>query len=263
MGSAGMPYSVFAQSYRELNRPVFYSTLVMLGGAGLVLLAYPLLAGLYDMDWLGSLNSASFLFGDEPGKPQLSSLSGWLQAAGFGLFFPLAAAIYAIMMGSWLVAGEEERGSLGLLLAAPLSRQRFMLEKTGVLLVVIARPLLVLGLLLLLADRLGVALPGLASRMLSLFLLALLFGALAMALGSLTGRRRFSLVVALVGLALAFVVSRIPGGLPAGHVLRLASPLYLYETAVVEQFFLLALLGQAVICLAAGWAGFERRDLAV
>jgi ABC-2 type transport system permease protein len=254
-----MSLNVFTQSYRELHWPVFRCTLVLLGQAGLILLAFPVLDHFFDLDWLSSHSSASLLFGYEPGFLRLSQVSDWLDAAGFGLFFPLAMAVYACMMGSWLVAGEEERGSLGLLLAAPLARWRFMLEKSAVLVVVILRPVLVLGLALFVLSRMGIAVSNLTNRVAGLFLLALLFGALALALGSFSGRRRFSLGVALVGLVLAFAVRR----LPAGQVLRLISPVYHYEAGAGSPVFLLALLGLALCFIGVGWAGFEHRDLAV
>ena len=239
------------------------STLALLGLAGLVLLAFPVLDTALDMDWLSSQGSASILFGDEAGGLRLSMLAGWLAAVGFGLIFPLALTVYASFIGSWLVGGEEERGSLGMLLAAPVTRWRFMLEKSAVLVVVILRPVLVLGVALLLLSRLGVGVPDLSSRVFGLFLLALVFGALALALGSISGRRRLSLGITLVGLGFAFAFSRLPDKLPVGHALRMISPVYLYEAAPASPVFLLALLALALVCLGVGWAAFERRDLAV
>jgi len=258
-----MPLSVFLQSYRELRKPVFLWTIGLLGLAGLVLLAFPLLDSRIDLDWLGLQSSASFLFGYEPGQLRLSRIGDWVEAAGFGLFFPLLATVYASIFGSWLVAGEEERGSLGLLLAAPVARWRFMLEKSAVLVVAVLRPLAVLGLVLLLLGRFGVPISSLGGRMLSLFLLALLYGALALALGSFSGRQRLSLSITLIGLVLGFAVSRLPGSLPAGHVLRFLSPVYQYEVAAGRPFFFLSLLALVLLCLGLAWIGFERRDLAV
>ena len=258
-----MALSVFAQTYNELRKPIFYWTLVMVGVAGLIMLAFPLLDGPFDLDWLGAQRSASFLFGYEVGQLRLSHLGDWLQAVGFGLFFPLLLSVYASVVGSWLVAGEEERGSLGLLLAAPLARWRFMLEKSAVLLVSVLRPVLVLGLILWMMGLFGASVSGLVNLLLGLFLLSLLFGALALAVGSFRGRQRLSLGVTLGGLLMAFAISRLPPSHPVGQLLRLLSPVYLYEASAANPVFLLALLALVVICLVLAWVGFERRDLEV
>ena len=44
---------------------------------------------------------------------------------------PLLLMIAAIGAGAGAIAGEEERGTLELLLANPLSRRRLVLEKTA------------------------------------------------------------------------------------------------------------------------------------
>lgn len=44
---------------------------------------------------------------------------------------PLIAAIYAVVASTALLAGDEQRGALDLMLAQPLSRRRLFLERTG------------------------------------------------------------------------------------------------------------------------------------
>lgn len=258
-----MLISIFTQSYQELRRPVFYWTVGILCLAGLVLLAFPMLDLFIDLDWLGEQSSAFFLFGHEPGQLKFSHLGDWLHAVGFGLFFPLSLSVYASILGSWLVAGEEERGSLGLLLAAPLARWRFMFEKSVVLLVSVLRPVAGLGLAVWVMSWFGVRISGVGYLLIGLFLLGLFFGALALAVGSFSGRQRLSLGISLACLALAFALSRLPSAMPVGHMLRLFSPVSHYESSAVSPVFLLGLLALTLICFGLAWIGFERRDLAV
>lgn len=258
-----MLLNVYQQTVDELRKPVFTWTLAMLVSAALIVLAYPLADRMVDLDWLSEQRSASFMFGLAPAKRSMERLGEWLHAVGFGLVFPLLLAFYASRLGSWLVAGEEERGSLGMLLAAPITRTRFLAEKAAVLVVSVARPVLGLGLLLWAASWFGLHVAGAGLELLALFIFGLLFGGLALALGSATGRQQLSLAAALGGLLLAFLTARLPELLAAAGWLRVVSPLYYYDAADARPVLLLALAALALAAFGMAWASFDRRDLEI
>ena len=73
----------------------------------------------------------------------MGSVAGLVGMAMFTLVSPLVLLVYAIAMGSGAAVGEEEGGTLALLLANPVSRGHVLLAKAavaiiGVLLIVVA-----------------------------------------------------------------------------------------------------------------------------
>ena len=60
---------------------------------------------------------------------------GYMDAELFSFMAPIVFIAFGISLGVRQVAGEEEQGTLGLLLSYPRSRTRLLLEKGGVLIV--------------------------------------------------------------------------------------------------------------------------------
>lgn len=139
-----------------------------------------------------------------------TSPSGYLNGELFSFLAPLLFLVFGIGFGSGAVAGEEERGTIELLLANPLSRRRLVLEKAGALGVLLA--VLSLGLWLSLvaltplgdmdlgAARLGEAVAGVG-------LFSLHFGAFALLIGCATGRRGLAIGISAAAATLAYVVN--------------------------------------------------------
>lgn len=208
----------------------------------------------------------AFLLGE---TTRLSEPAEWLRVIGFGLVLPLGLVVFTIRQGSWLVAGEEERNSLGLLLAVPLRRYRLILEKFAVLVLLALVPVFAVWLALSLVRWLGwLPLPGLAlaGAAALLFLVGLAFGAPAMALGSLTGRRWLSFTITLAFALLMLWVSRLPGSFQVHPVLRFLSPFYYYNAVLFNRLYwgyalilLLVVVGSLILASII----FERRDLPV
>ena len=117
---------------------------------------------------------------------------GYLRAEVFSFVAPLLLTLFAVLWGSDLSAGEEERRTIDLLLANPVSRRRFVLEKwlalivgTVILAVALEVALGVVGPLF----KLHVAWSRLTAEVLGSWLFAIAFGTLALSLGAATGRR--------------------------------------------------------------------------
>ncbi len=68
----------------------------------------------------------------------LSTPIGWFDSTVYALYAPLFVVIVAIVVGADAVAGEEHRGTLDLLLAAPVSRTRALVEKCLAMMVEVA-----------------------------------------------------------------------------------------------------------------------------
>lgn len=137
------------------------------------------------------------------GITDLGTPDGYLQGQLFSTLAPLLFLSFAIGRGSRAIAGEEERGTMDLLLAAPVRRVRVVLEKAlaiaaGLLLLAVAQllTLAIVGPLVnidISAGRLAAATAGSVG-------LGLLYGGIALCLSGATGRRGLSLGVA-AGLA--------------------------------------------------------------
>src|SRR5438067_12497136 len=64
--------------------------------------------------------------------------AGYVTFRDFGIFLPILLGIWAALAGARLVGGEEERGSLEVVLATPRSRLRVLLEKIAALITALA-----------------------------------------------------------------------------------------------------------------------------
>lgn len=68
------------------------------------------------------------------GTTDFVSPVGYLNSQLFFMMLPIILGIFAIAIGSDALAGEEGRGTLDLLLSAPLSRRKAVLEKFATML---------------------------------------------------------------------------------------------------------------------------------
>ena len=117
---------------------------------------------------------------------------GYLRTEVFSFMAPLLVTIYAVLQGSDLLAGEEERRTLDLLLANPISRGRVVLEKWCALVTGVAALSVVLELLLGLLGplfRLHLGWRQLSAEVVGTALFGLFGGTLALAWGAATGSR--------------------------------------------------------------------------
>lgn len=122
--------------------------------------------------------------------------AGFMNAELFSAMLPLLFIIYGIARGSRAIAGEEEAGTLDVLLVTRVSPTRLVLQQAAS----IVTGLLLLGAVLavvLLAGSavfdMGLSVAGLAVATLSMVLLGTEFGWLALALGAAFGRRAIAI----------------------------------------------------------------------
>ena len=183
----------------------------------------------------------------------------WWLAAAFNFALPVLMVIYAARQGSLLMARDEERGSLGFLLATPLPRSLLVVEKFAALLLVLLVPAVVVWLAGALTGTFDLRLA------LGLFLLGLAFGAPAFALGAVTGRQALSQNIVLAAALLTFLIDRLVPHSPAEAALRLLSPFSYYGAIRADGLIgpAVVLLGLSLLAFVIGWMVFNRRDLRI
>jgi ABC-2 type transport system permease protein len=118
--------------------------------------------------------------------------SGFMNAELFTLMLPVLFIVFGIGRGARLIAGEEEDGTLDVILVTPVSTSRLLLQKAAAL----AVSIIALGVLLFVATALSslaysmdIGAAAAATGSLAMVLLGIEYGWLALAVGAITGRR--------------------------------------------------------------------------
>jgi ABC-2 type transport system permease protein len=203
------------------------------------------------------------------GTIDITSPAGYLLSQLYVFFLPTVIFVYAIGRGSATIAGEEEAGTLDLLLAQPISRT--MLYATKTLAVALGTGFLVLASWLpiqLIGPLFNLNLPAwdLIAVTINLFLLSLLFAGIALAVAAALGRRMMGAAVAA---ALAFATFLLDGfgqSIDWLQGFRPLAPWYWYDpTAALSAGEILpgaaVLASAAVVTAAIGLVAFRRRSL--
>ena len=202
----------------------------------------------------------------------LSSAAGYLGSSVYGLVVPLLVVAFAIAAGTRAVAGDEDAGTLDLLLAHPVGRSRLALERVGALAVTVLGITALLGLTMVAlsgpAKFDGIGAAGFGAMTVHLALFGITFGTLAFAVGAATGSRGMALGLSAGVAVLAYLANSV---LPQVESLTWAQNLspfhwYLGNSPLVNGLQpggTALLLGAAVVLTAAGTWAFNRRDVAV
>jgi len=241
-----VPTDVLSQALRERRRSLLWWTLGLVLLIAVTVAFYPSIRddpalSDYAKDLPESLRA---LFAG--GELDLASPTGYLNSQIFALTAPLVLLIFAIGAGSGAVAGEEERGTLDLVLAHPVRRRDYVILRSLALAVLIAA----LAATLLSAVALGswlvdleIAFGRLLAASVSVALLAMFFGSLALTAGAIRPGRAQAIAVS-AGIA---VVAWLLDGLgQAVDALDAWRPLSLYYQA----------LGQSPLREGAPWSGW-------
>jgi ABC-2 type transport system permease protein len=261
--------TVFSKTLRDQRRALAWWTL---GFVGTVLL--------YSAFWPNIRDNAATLTEYVERMPEFmrnligdvdyGTPAGYVQSEVFSFLGPILLLVYAVGAGSRAIAGEEEAGSLDLLLSTPVRRFRVLLDKFWAMLA--ASGWLVAAMWLGLvafgpAFDLRPGLEGFTAASLNLFLLALAFGTIALATGAATGSKGLAVGVA-SGIALVtFILNTLAPSVDWLEPYRVLSPFYYYSAGdpMLNGFDLghaAVLGGISVVALAIALLAFERRDLA-
>jgi ABC-2 type transport system permease protein len=165
------------------------------------------------------------------GVGDVSSGPGYVYVELLSLMGPLLFLVYAVSTGAGALAGEEERHTLDLLLALPVTRTRVVVEKALALLAGLAvmgavtwAALVGLGA----AVDMHLSTADTAAAVVHLMLLTAEFGALAMLAGALSGRVVVARAVPSLVAALAYVVNGLGATVGWLEPFRKISPFYQY-----------------------------------
>ena len=200
----------------------------------------------------------------------MSTSVGYIQVELLSFMGPIAVLIYGISAGVAAVAGEEDRHTMDMLLANPVSRSRLVLDKFAAMVLGIVLLAAVTGAALVLEGMLvdmGLPVGPVAAAMLHLALLGVVFGSLALALSAATGRSGVSRAVPIVVAVVAYVVNGLAPMVDWLEPVQKLSPFYQYighdplRNGVDLSSVLVAVLTAAVL-VGVAVAGFRRRDVA-
>lgn len=203
------------------------------------------------------------------GMSAITTPAGYMNTYYFSMM-PVIAGLFAVVAGAGLLAADEEKGILDLVLAYPISRTRLFWARLLAL---------SLGLtVVMVAGWLGWYLPSLGTSMdlsavafllpfVSLFAVLLLFAALALLLSMMLPATRLAATLAGVLLVGNFLLIGLANLNERLQTLVEATPLHYYQggfaVAGIEWLWIAGLIGAALLLAAAAWLLFLRRDIRV
>jgi ABC-2 type transport system permease protein len=214
---------------RDQRRALLWWTLGLVALTALEFAFYPSVRDSPQMrDAVGNLPKSLQAF--TGGDVDITSPQGYLNRQIFSLLAPLLFTVYAVGLGAGAIAGEEERRTLDLLLATPVSRRRVALQKYAGLAIVVTALTGAFWLALWIGARatdMAIGAGSLAAAAVASALFALVVGALAFALGCLTGRRGPSLAIAAAVAVASYLLNGLASLVDWLEPARWLSPFYL------------------------------------
>jgi ABC-2 type transport system permease protein len=263
--------NVFLKTLRDRRRGFFFWVL------GLVLLAV-LMAAFFptirDMPSIAEYmellpEELMALFGGDFGD--YTTPEGFLNGELFGFMYPLMLLIFTIGFASGAIAGEEQDGTLDLLLSHPVKRWKLVLEKFAALVVSLLGIAVFFWLALLIAGAvidMGLSPLRLAAVCFSGALLATMFGALGLAVGCARGKKTLAMGIAGAIGFVSYIVNALGPMVDWLEPAQKFSPFYYYNSSDplsngLDWGHAALLLGLALVFLAVALVTFQRRDLSV
>jgi ABC-2 type transport system permease protein len=262
---------VFLKSLRDLRRSFAWWTIGLAGYVALIASVYPTVRDNPDLEKLvESYPEALKAFVAFGGQFDFTSAAGYLGSELFSFMMPALFLVAAVGHGAGTLAGEEERGTIDLLLSSPLSRTRVALEKLAAMCVELAALGAVLWLALWVGARafsMEVSVAHLASATALLVVLALAYGAIAFMVAAATGRKTLAIGLTVALAVGAYLVNSLASLVEVLEPFQKATPFYHYAVADplrqgLDPWHTLFLLAVGAVAAAAGVLLFDRRDLA-
>jgi ABC-2 type transport system permease protein len=195
---------------------------------------------------------------------------GYLNSQVFSFMVPLLFLIFATRLGARATAGEEQAGTMDLLLSTPVLRMQVVGHKFLAMVISSAALAAVMWGAFAAGTTLmdmGVSLWNLAGIVGSGALLGLAFGSLALLVGALRGNRGAAIAVTASVAVATYLMNTIAAIAPDIEGLRLFSPFHYYNgadplRAGADPGHLILLGGLTAVFFIVSLAAFERRDIA-
>ena len=263
--------NVFLKSLRDLRRSFAWWTVGLAGYVVLIASVYPTVRDNPDLEKLvESYPEALKAFIAFGGQFDFTSAAGYLGSELFSFMMPALFLVASVGHGAGTLAGEEERGTIDLLLSSPLSRTRIALEKLAAMCVEVAGLGVVLWLALWLGARvfsMEVSGAHLAAATAVLVLLALAYGAIAFMVAAGTGRKTLAIGLTVALAVGAYLVNSLASLVDVLEPFQKATPFYHYAAADplhrgLDPWNMLFLVAVGAVAAAVGVLLFDRRDLA-
>lgn len=203
------------------------------------------------------------------GLEDIGTAAGYLQGQLFSTLAPLIFLAFAIGRGARAIAGEEEAGTMDLLLATPVRRSRIVFEKAGAIAVELLALAIVLLAALAVIDPLvdiHIAFSKLIAATIGSISLGALYGAIALAIGAATAHRAISTGVAAALAGAGYLYTAIAPSVSGLSKLLWLSPMdHAYGYNPLENGLsagdLALLFGATAALLALAAFAFDRRDV--
>ena len=251
----------------RLRRRSLLGYAVGMGVYGFVIVAlYPTFKDDTSLNQFGQDGSTvAALFG---ASGPLTTPTGWLNANLYANFVPLIVLLLTIGYGAACLAGQDENGTLGLIVTLPVSRRRVVAQKFATM-SLLAVPVVIATALCGVLGRafdLTVGTGGLIGVGLGALLLGIDFGALTMLVGALSGSRGTALGVSSALAAASYLISSLAPVVNWLHPARFTSVFY-YAVGDGQLQRGLSLTSAAVLLMVAlvlflsCAAAFERLDV--
>lgn len=158
----------------------------------------------------------------------LTPPAGWINVNAYANFLPLIMLLLTIGYGAGAIAGQNEDGTLGLLVVVPLARPRILAGKIETMIVQALAMALTVAACVYVGWAFQVALDPwhVATATFAMLLLGLDLGLIALALGAMTGSRGTAIGMSSALAALSYLISSLAPVVHWIHPLRYASVFY-------------------------------------
>ncbi len=205
------------------------------------------------------------------GLQDMVSPEGYLQTTVFGIIGPILIILFAVGTGARAIAGDEEAGTLDLLLSYPVTRTQVVLQRfaaMGVATLIVGSAVLLVLVAIAGPSELDIPVARMIAMVLHLVLLGICFGSIALALGAALGRRGLVLAVTAVVAISSYFANTLAPQVDAIAWLQKLSPFYYYSGGQplrngLQIGDVSILLVVVTLLIGVGTIAFNRRDVAV
>ena len=201
----------------------------------------------------------------------LLTATGLINSRLYSGIGPVILAVFGIGLGTAAVAGEEDRGTLNLLMSQPITRTRLVVEKFAATTLLTLAVCIGIWLTLVVLNPI-VDLEFRAANMVAanvgLALLTLVFAALALAVGAVTGNRSFTIGLSAAVTVFVFFVNGMAPLVDSLNWAQKLSPFYWLQgpNRLANGFspgYSALMVAVVVVLLTMAVWGFNRRDIDV
>ncbi|MGA2471132.1 MAG: ABC transporter permease subunit [Solirubrobacteraceae bacterium] len=249
-----------ANRRRLLAIYVVYAALYMLA----IVLLYPTFRHSSGLDSLvsGKLWALAGVIGS------LTSPAGWVNANAYTNLLPLAMLALTIGYGAGTIAGQDENGTLGLVVVLPLARDRILAQKIVAMVVQALVVTIAVAACVYVGAGFDLTLDAanVATASLAVFALGIDFGLIALAVGAATANRTTAIAVASALAGVSYLISSLARVVSAIAPLRFASLFYwsVGDNQIANGASLAAFAVLTAVAILAGLAAilaFRRLDV--